>query len=145
MTVEILRQADAETVSALSNLIPQLSSSTGEFSEADVTRLLSQPGVFVFAYRTQSGGPILGTLTLATFEIPTGVRGWVEDVVVDEQARGHGAGQQLVEAALAKATEIGCRTVDLTTRPVREAANRLYVRCGFEPRETNIYRYTPAQ
>ena len=71
-------------------------------------------------------------LSLATFAIPTGVRAWVEDVVVDAGTRGMGAGQQLVEAAVAHAQKIGARTVDLTSRPSREAANRLYRRCGFE-------------
>ena len=80
-------------------------------------------------------------LSLATFAIPTGVRAWVEDVVVDAGTRSMGAGQQLVEAAVAHAQKIGARTVDLTSRPSREAANRLYRRCGFELRETNVYRY----
>ena len=80
-------------------------------------------------------------LSLATFKIPTGLRAWIEDVVVDEAARGQGAGQALVEAAVAHAKELGCRTVDLTSRPSREAANRLYKRCGFKLRETNVYRF----
>ncbi|WP_315130209.1 GNAT family N-acetyltransferase [uncultured Actinomyces sp.] len=91
-----------------------------------------------------AAAPILGMLTLATFTIPTGLRAWVEDVVVDGQARGRGAGQALVEAAVAHATSIGARTVDLTSRPSREAANRLYRRAGFELRETNVYRYKQA-
>ena len=84
--------------------------------------------------------PILGMLSLAVFEIPTGVRAWIEDVVVDSGARGHGAGLALVEAALEHAKGIGARTVDLTSRPSREAANRLYRRAGFVQRETNVYR-----
>ena len=76
-----------------------------------------------------------------TFTIPTGLRAWVEDVVVDAAARGQGAGQALVGAALAHADALGARTVDLTSRPTREAANRLYRRCGFEQRETNVYRF----
>lgn len=91
---------------------------------------------------TQAGEQILGMLTLATFRIPTGKRAWIEDVVVDGRVRGQGAGRQLVEAALAHAKQIGCRTVDLTSRPSRQAANRLYQKCGFQARDTNIYRYT---
>lgn len=141
MAVEIITEVTDETVAAINQLIPQLSSSASAYSKEDVERLVSQEGVFLFAYRNSEEEPILGTLTLVTFEIPTGVRGWVEDVVVDEAARGQGAGQQLVEAALEQARATGCRTVDLTTRPFREAANRLYQRCGFERRETNLYRY----
>ena len=75
-------------------------------------------------------------------QIPTGVRAWIEDVVVDEAARGQGAGQSLVVAAIEHAQKIGARTVDLTSRPSREAANRLYQRAGFQLRETNVYRVT---
>ena len=87
-------------------------------------------------------GTIVGSLTLALFRVPTGMRAWIEDVVVDESARGAGAGAALVAAALERAEAAGARTVDLTSRPSREAANRLYQRLGFEPRTTNVYRYT---
>ena len=81
-------------------------------------------------------------LTLATFQIPTGVRAWIEDVVVDGDARGSGVAAALVQAALDRSAELGARTVDLTSRPDREAANRLYLRMGFEIRQTNVYRRT---
>ena len=83
----------------------------------------------------------MGSLTLVTFRIPTGMRAWIEDVVVDESARGAGVGEALNVAALEVARQRGCKTVDLTSRPSREAANRLYQRLGFKPRDTNIYRY----
>ena len=84
---------------------------------------------------------IVGSLTLAMFRIPTGYRAWIEDVVVDDQARGKGVGRALNEAALAEAQRRGAKDVSLTSRPSREAANRLYLRIGFEARETNVYRY----
>jgi ribosomal protein S18 acetylase RimI-like enzyme len=80
-------------------------------------------------------------LTLVVFRIPTGVRAWIEDVVVDQDARGRGVGAALNQAAIRLAGEHGARTVDLTSRPSREAANRLYSRLGFVPRETNVYRF----
>jgi ribosomal protein S18 acetylase RimI-like enzyme len=85
-------------------------------------------------------GRIVGMLTLVAFEIPTSVRAWIEDVVVDGSARGSGVAAALVDAALVRSAELGARTVDLTSRPDREAANRLYVRLGFELRQTNVYR-----
>ena len=146
MTVELVTEASPELEEAFEVLIPQLSRSAAPMKEAELAEFLSQPDVYLFAFRGEGEdgkkGPILGMLTLATFQIPTGRRAWVEDVVVDEKARGRGAGQALVEAAVDKAKELGCVTVDLTSRPSREAANRLYVRCGFEPRETNVYRYS---
>jgi ribosomal protein S18 acetylase RimI-like enzyme len=89
-----------------------------------------------------SAGPIVGTLTLVVFRIPTGVRAWIEDVVVDEGARGRGVGQALTRAAIDRAAQAGARTVDLTSRPAREAANRLYQGLGFQARATNVYRYS---
>jgi len=85
-------------------------------------------------------GEIVGMLTLAVFRIPTGVRAWIEDVVVDEHQRGRGVGEALTQAALELASAMGARTVDLTSRPSRDIANRLYKRMGFELRETNVYR-----
>ena len=80
-------------------------------------------------------------LTLAVFRIPTGVRAWIEDVAVDASARGKGAGEALTRAAIKLASERGSRTVELSSRPSREAANRLYLRVGFVRRETNVYRF----
>jgi ribosomal protein S18 acetylase RimI-like enzyme len=88
------------------------------------------------------GGTIVGSLTLAMFRIPTGVRAWIEDVVVDESARGRGVGEALTQEALGRARAAGARTVELTSRPSREAANRLYLRLGFEVRDTNVYRFS---
>ncbi|MGO1592635.1 GNAT family N-acetyltransferase, partial [Ancrocorticia sp.] len=135
-------ESSPELVTAMNTLVPQLSSSTPELPAATVESFVNQESVYLFIYRTD--GPdstILGMLTLATFDIPTGKRAWIEDVVVDDAARGHGAGQALVEAAVAHAQAIGSKSVDLTSRPTREAANRLYKRAGFALRETNVYRY----
>lgn len=145
MAVELVREYSDELLDAMNKLIPQLSSSTPQRSAEFVQDFLAQPSVFLFVYRPDSDesdeAPILGMLSLATFDIPTGRRAWIEDVVVDESARGQGAGQKLVEAAVAYAQEIGSKSVDLTSRPTREAANRLYRRAGFGLRETNVYRY----
>ena len=81
--------------------------------------------------------------TLAIFPIPTATRGWVEDVIVDEASNNQGIGRLLPDAMVERASELGCKTVDLTSRPSREAANHLYRKAGFEPRETNVYRITP--
>lgn len=145
MTVEIVTTSSPELVEAMERLIPQLSRSAPALNAEQCEELVSQPGVYLFVFRPDApegqDTPILGMLTLATFMIPTGLRAWVEDVVVDEEARGHGAGRALVSAAVEHAGTMGARTVDLTSRPSREVANRLYRRCGFEQRETNVYRF----
>lgn len=145
MSVELATTATAELVEAMNALIPQLSRTTAPLATSQVESFLAQPGVFLFIFRSgpasETPNRILGMLSLATFDIPTGKRAWIEDVVVDSAARGQGAGQKLVEAAVAHANAIGSKSIDLTSRPQREAANRLYRRCGFELRETNVYRW----
>ncbi len=91
----------------------------------------------------RDNGRIVGMLTLVVFRIPTGVRAWIEDVVVDEAARGRGVGEALSQEAIQRAVGVGARTVELTSRPSREGANRLYQRLGFVRRDSNVYRYTP--
>jgi ribosomal protein S18 acetylase RimI-like enzyme len=142
ISVEEIRQVTPELVSAVERLVPQLSSTAALPGEAEVAAIVdSDARLFVCRQDTEPGRPIIGMLTLVLFVVPTGLRAMI-DVVVDESARGAGTGSALVEAALEAARQAGARNVDLTSRPSREAANRLYVRMGFEPRETNVYRYS---
>ena len=137
--IEIAQQATPELVEAMARLLPQLSSSAPAPTTAELDEIATSPATVLLVARLD--GRIVGSLTLALFRIPTGMRAWIEDVVVDEAARGHGVGDALNRAALEIAAERGARTVDLTSRPSREAANRLYRRLGFQPRETNVYRF----
>jgi ribosomal protein S18 acetylase RimI-like enzyme len=139
-TIEIATESTDELVQAMAVLIPQLSKSNPPPSATDLTAIISSEASVLFIARVD--GKIAGALTLATFRIPTGVRAWIEDVVVDSGARGHGVGEALNMAAIAEARSRGAITVELTSRPSRDAANRLYQRIGFVQRETNIYRYT---
>ena len=130
-----------ELVAAFERLIPQLSSSNPPPTEDELTALVdSEASILLIAVDHDAGDAILGSLTLVWFRIPTGVRAWIEDVVVDGEARGKGVGESLNLHALERARRLGATTVDLTSRPSREAANRLYQRIGFVERETNVYR-----
>ena len=137
--ITIASTVDDELVTAFERLIPQLSSSNPPPTAAELTSLVESDASSLFIARVD--GQIVGSLTLAMFRIPTGIRAWIEDVVVDSSARGHGVGEALNMAALEHAKNHGAITVDLTSRPSREAANRLYQRIGFKARETNVYRY----
>lgn len=142
VTVTIALPDDAdELVAAFALLVPQLSRSNPPPTAEQVAELLGAAATDQFVAR-DGGGMIVGVATLATFRIPTGVRAWIEDVIVDEAARGQGVGQALTRALLARAAELEAVTVDLTSRPSREPANRLYARIGFEQRQTNVWRYT---
>ncbi|MFZ0045985.1 MAG: GNAT family N-acetyltransferase [Streptosporangiaceae bacterium] len=138
--VEVLGEVTDEAVEAFNRLLPQLSRSAKPLDSDALAALVASPAVTVLLARS-SEGRIAGSLTLVIFPIPTGRRAWIEDVVVDEAARGQGVGAILTREALRLARESGVRTVDLTTRPSREAAGRLYEREGFRQRETRMYRY----
>ena len=132
-----------ELVDALAALIPQVSRSASPPTEAELETIVSSP-VTRLLLACDDEDAIVGTLTLVVFRIPTGLGAWIEDVVVDERARGRGAGETLMRAAIELARDAGAASVNLTSRPEREAANRLYSRMGFELRETNVYRLTLA-
>jgi ribosomal protein S18 acetylase RimI-like enzyme len=137
-------RADDELVAAFTHLLPQLSGSGAVPSPEVLREIVASPCNTVLVARDlRHDGRIVGTLTLVVFRIPTGVRAWIEDVVVDESMRGRGVGEALNREAMRLAIERGARTVELTSRPSREAANRLYQRLGFRLRETNLYRYSP--
>ena len=142
VTVTIATAGDAEELgSALEHLVPQLSRRTPPPSLAAVRALLAHEAITQFLARRDDGS-IVGVSTLATFPIPTGWRGWVEDVIVDDGSTNQGIGRLLLDAMVARARELGCSTVELTSRPSREAANHLYQSVGFERRDTNVYRLT---
>lgn len=130
---------DDELVSALARLIPQLSTSSPPPDREHLAAMLADPDTVLFVARAD--GVIVGALTLAMYRIPTGTKAWIEDVVVDSSARGRGVGESLSIAAVDEARRRGAKDVSLTSRPAREAANRLYQRIGFEPRDTNVYRF----
>jgi ribosomal protein S18 acetylase RimI-like enzyme len=138
--VFIATEVTDEIVDAFVRLTPQLSSSNPPPSRQILEEIVESEASTLFIARDHTG--ILGTLTLAIFGIPTGVRAWIEDVIVDEAARGKGVGRLINEAAITHAFDAGAITVDLTSRPSREAANRLYQRIGFVRRDTNVYRYS---
>jgi ribosomal protein S18 acetylase RimI-like enzyme len=141
LVVEIATEVTPALVEAFGRLIPQLSRSASVPGRRELAEIVASPATELLVARGQADDAILGSLTLVLFRIPTGLRAWIEDVVVDESARGNGVAKALNERALALAAERGVRSVDLTSRPSRAAANRLYQRLGFVRRETNVYRF----
>ena len=140
IVIETHHRASPELLAATNHLIPQLSTSFAGLTMERLEAVLVHESVTLFVARADSA--IVGLLTLAMFPLATGLRAWIEDVVVDTSARGQGAGDALVNAAIATARDAGAHTVDLTSRSDREAAHRLYERMGFVRRETNVYRFS---
>lgn len=145
MTIEIraATEVTATLVEAIAGLVPQLSSSSPPPTADDLAAIVHNPHSVLFvAHDADHDDEVIGTLTLAFYRIPTALKAWIEDVVVDEAGRGRGVGEALNRAAIAEARARGAKHVSLTSRPSREAANRLYQRLGFDHYETNVYRYT---
>ena len=140
VAIEELTDVTDEVVAAFSRLLPQLSTSAKPLDAAAIRTVVSSPSVTVLLARDE--GKIIGSLSLVVFRIPTAVRAWVEDVVVDQAAGRKGTGTALVQEAVERAKAAGARTVDLTTRPARVAAGNLYEKVGFQQRDTRVYRYS---
>ena len=134
-----ITESNESTLKLVNRLLPQLSKSAQPLTSGKLEDIVLSTHVHL--YIAQEGAEVLGMLSLVVFPIPTGIRAWVEDVVVDESARGKGVGRALSEYAVQAASEKGALTVDLTSRPSRVAANQLYQKVGFQLRETNVYRF----
>ena len=138
ITVNFAGQVTEELLDGLNRLLPQLSSTASPLTIGDLERIVNSTACYLVVARADD--VIVGALTLVIFAIPTGVRAWIEDVVVDKGSRGTGVGEALSIAAIDEARRRGVRSIDLTSRPSREAANALYRKLGFELRDTNVYR-----
>ena len=141
MNVERVTEADEALAAAIARLVPQLSPTRQPAGLDELAELVASPGSNLIVAR--DGETVLGMLTLIVYRVPTGIRAWIHDVVVDEAARGRGVGEALTREALSLAERAGAVSVELTTRQERVAANRLYQRLGFEQRETNVYVWRP--
>jgi ribosomal protein S18 acetylase RimI-like enzyme len=140
--VSVTTEVTNELVRAFARLIPQLSATAVPPDRQVLSEIIAAPSnTLLVAKDSSNGGEIVGSLTLVIFRIPTALRAWIEDVVVDSSARGRGVGEALTEEAVRIARSRGARTIDLTSRRSREAAHRLYERVGFAVRDTNVYRY----
>jgi ribosomal protein S18 acetylase RimI-like enzyme len=135
--IEALKYS-SELLKAVNALLLQLSVDTRELKESELKEIIESDGMHLLL--AEDDGILYGMLTLVLYRIPTGVKATIEDVVVSEQARGKGVGTLLMEEAIKIAKTKGAKAVDLTSRPSREAANKLYLKLGFEKRETNVYR-----
>lgn len=139
ITIDELSEVTDEVVEAFARLLPQLSTAAAPLDAAALRDIVSSPAVIVLLARNE--GAIVGTTSLVVFRIPTGVRAWIEDVIVDSAAGHQGIGKALVREAVDRAQKLGARSVDLTTRPSRVAAGNLYEKVGFAQRDTRVFRY----
>ena len=138
VSVYELKEATAGLVEPINRLLRQLSSSPHPFTVDSLEAIVQSANSHLFI--AEVDGVVAGMLTLCDYLAPTGRKMWIEDVVVDEAARGRSIGRLLVNTAIEYAKSIGPGTLMLTSRPSREAANALYRSCGFVFKETNNYK-----
>ena len=132
-----VRETTPPLLDAFAALMPQLSAGLEAPSAAALERIVRSPSAAMFA--AWRDGAAIGALTLVWYDVPSGRKGWIEDVVVDASARGAGVGEALVRAALERAAREGVERVMLTSRPARRAARALYRKVGFEEAETSVF------
>ena len=140
MQIEPVIGVTPELLAAMERLIPQLTNKRLP-TEDELRALVGSECSSLLVAREHEGTSIVGMACVSVYRVPTGVRAVIEDVVVETTARGQGIGEALTRRCLEIARQKGAATVALTSNPSREAANRLYVRMGFERRETNAYIY----
>ena len=141
MTIEEAHEATEELLAAVHRLLPQLSEARTPPTLGQLAETVA--GQTVLLARDGADGAIVGTLTLVTYRVSSGLKGRIEDVIVDSSARGRGVGEALVREAMARANEERVIMLELTSMPYRESANRLYKRLGFVRRPTNVYVWWP--
>ncbi|HMU95095.1 MAG TPA: GNAT family N-acetyltransferase [Anaerolineales bacterium] len=139
MRIDIVTKADEELYEAFQRLVPQLTNNNPPPSLNDLADLVRDSSSTLMVARNEKQ-EIVGALTLAVYRVPTGIRSIIEDVIVDTSARGQGIGEALMQRAIEIAKEKGAGNISLTSNPLRESANRLYLRVGFKKRETNAYQ-----
>lgn len=140
MHIERITDMNESVYKAFERLMPQLIDKNEFPSYEDLKKVIDSKNVHLcFAY--DSDNKVIGTITLVFLRIPTGLKAWIEDVIVDNNARGKGVGKAMIWHAIQIARENGAPKVDLTSNPRRIAANNLYQKLGFEKRESNVYRF----
>jgi ribosomal protein S18 acetylase RimI-like enzyme len=140
MRIDQAREADEQLVATIRSLLPQLTEARTPPTLEQLQEVVATQTLLV---ARDDDGSILGTLTFVRYRVSSGVKGRIEDVIVDETARGHGVGEALVREGMRLANEAGVLMLELTSMPYRQAANRLYRRLGFVRKPTNVYVWWP--
>ena len=140
MKIKRITRFSKRVFDAVLRLLPQLAPDAEMPDEQYFKSLLKSRNVHFFIAELDNK-QIVGMLTIGTYDIPTGTKAWIEDVVVDESHRGKGFGEELMFFVVNYSKTLGASAVSLTSRPSRVAANKLYQKIGFKQYETNIYKY----
>jgi len=136
--IKQLTTASQDVLNVINSLLPVLSEDMPLLTYDKLVEIINSDNIMIFV--AEENGEIVGMMTFVTYRIPSGLKAWIEDVVVDNSKQGKGIGRALIEKAIEYANQLNILKVDLTTAPFRVAANALYQKIGFTKRETNVYR-----
>ena len=139
IVVETVRSITPELVAAFERLIPQSHPTLPTPTVAELDQVVESPATTLLVARDPESAEVIGTATVVLYRTPSRMHARLENVVVDEPARGRGAGAALTSEAVRLAQDRGASVIELNTNPRREVANRLYQRLGFERHYTNNY------
>jgi GNAT superfamily N-acetyltransferase len=139
MNIKKINRFSNRVYDAVIRLLPQLAPGADLPSKEHFKKILKSDMTHFFIAEVDNNE--IGMFTLASYHAPTGIKVWMEDVVIDEAHRGKGFGKEMMHFAIEYAKSTGAKTLDLTSKPTRIAANQLYKKTGFVLRETNVYRY----
>ena len=140
MKIKKINRLSERAFEAVSRLLPQLSSDAELLTRQYFKNILASESIHFFICELDKK-QIVGMLTIASYKTPSGIKVWIEDVVVDESQRGKGIGKELMLFAIGYSKSLGAKDIRLTSRPSRIAANELYLKLGFKKHETNFYKY----
>ncbi len=139
MQIILIKEYSEQLYQSINQLLPQLSKGTAITNE-QLQKLVDSENNFLFVAQDKNS-EIVGMATLVCYDVPTGQKAWIEDVVVDSSCRGKGVGRKIMETILELAHKQGIKKIDLTSSYTRKSANLLYQKLGFEQRDSNLYRY----
>lgn len=138
--IEKLQKFSLELTAAINKLLKQLNSTATPLTKADIEYMISSTANRLFVARRSDNKEVVGMLTLIVYRIPVWKKGWIEDLVVDEKYRNFGVATKLLKHAIESAKADGVLSLNFTSNPEREVANKFYHSLGFEKRNTNVYR-----
>jgi ribosomal protein S18 acetylase RimI-like enzyme len=140
LKIEVVKQFDPSLLQAVASLLPQLTSSGRMMTADELRAMIASPLTTLFIAKDED--KIVGMISMNVVQMPTGLRSYLEDLVIDSAYRQRGAATALLQAAIDLARSSGARTLNMTSRSSRKGTIRLYERLGFRRRDTNAFRYS---
>ncbi len=129
LLIRAARPDDEADILALLKLIPANAAMSTQELEAARVRFRESTALDVLV--AEQKGRVIGLLVLSFVSALTGLRAWIDDLVVDPDHRRQGIGRSLVEAAIQRASRRGVTHLFIDTSRGNPDAREFYRACGF--------------